>query len=86
MLFRIFYASLHNFNPRTREGCDPDFFPGMENIPTDFNPRTREGCDSVPRACPFAALQYFNPRTREGCDDRLSGNQSDIHRFQSTHP
>ena len=33
-----------NFNPRTREGCDP---PSSQTprTPSYFNPRTREGCD-----------------------------------------
>ena len=35
-----------DFNPRTREGCDPST--GLQcGSGVDFNPRTREGCDVV---------------------------------------
>ena len=36
-----------DFNPRTREGCDPT--PGRARLSDSsyFNPRTREGCDGV---------------------------------------
>ena len=35
----------HNFNPRTREGCD---YRGLTErvYRPNFNPRTREGCDT----------------------------------------
>ena len=35
---------LSHFNPRTREGCDPNGFGTVYKM-QDFNPRTREGCD-----------------------------------------
>ena len=55
-----------NFNPRTREGCDPRAFdhPARSRY---FNPRTREGCDMVVDN-QGSPTSYFNPRTREGCD------------------
>ena len=34
-----------NFNPRTREGCDPQLSLHAGQCRPDFNPRTREGCD-----------------------------------------
>ena len=43
---------VHNFNPRTREGCDVKATESNAEI-NDFNPRTREGCDHQARLHPF---------------------------------
>ncbi len=47
LLAGLIPAKEEGFNPRTREGCDPD-----STIPVpfavSFNPRTREGCDDTP--------------------------------------
>ena len=58
----------HNFNSRTREGCD--LLPTRINrhFP-DFNSRTREGCDPIPLLITGKAVN-FNSRTREGCDSK----------------
>ena len=37
----------HDFNPRTREGCDPSILDPRVPGRHDFNPRTREGCDRL---------------------------------------
>jgi len=42
--FRCLYVANHNFNPRTREGCDISI-PIRCRFISNFNPRTREGCD-----------------------------------------
>ena len=39
-------CTARDFNPRTREGCDPSGCPHCFS-PTYFNPRTREGCDAT---------------------------------------
>ncbi len=41
--------SIHNFNPRTRVGCDL-FVCCNVDVYVDFNPRTRVGCDDVLQA------------------------------------
>ena len=65
-----FRQDRRNFNPRTREGCDP--WADLTSTSTAyFNPRTREGCDLVGVLYPYH-YPDFNPRTREGCDPSLT--------------
>ena len=45
-----------NFNPRTREGCDPSSFAPVLPSPIYFNPRTREGCDAYAYSYPDNVL------------------------------
>ena len=55
-----------DFNPRLREGGDPDtrlLFSGLK----DFNPRLREGGDQKEQK-KKCWIFYFNPRLREGGD------------------
>ena len=57
----------NNFNPRTHEGYDHDFFTN-EKLPfNSFNPCTREGYD-VPLLVESNPGQDFNPRIHEGYD------------------
>ena len=57
-----------NFNPRTHEGYDHDFFTN-EKLPfNSFNPRTREGYDMIV-SVNNSIILCFNPRTREGYDN-----------------
>ena len=72
------------FNPRTREGCDPQRT-GRSAGSCDFNPRTREGCDISPRGRSDRSA-HFNPRTREGCDEDYTPVIDPETGFQSTHP
>ena len=56
-----------NFNPRTREGCDLEFFfleffHGIISIHAPV-----KGATVINAKWP-AAVFNFNPRTREGCD------------------
>ena len=56
-----------NFNPRTHEGYDHDFFTN-EKLPfNSFNPRTREGYDMIV-SVNNSIILCFNPRTHEGYD------------------
>ena len=55
-----------NFNPRLREGGDPNCRTSTTSA-VYFNPRLREGGDH-PRCRPAQFLLYFNPRLREGGD------------------
>ena len=57
----------HDFNPRTREGCDHGRHGDERHHQQHFNPRTREGCDHISMAGRNGRT-HFNPRTREGCD------------------
>ena len=57
-----------NFNPRTHEGYDHDFFTN-EKLPfNSFNPRTREGYDNKKFRSERTLSSDFNPRTHEGYD------------------
>ena len=51
-----------NFNPRTREGCDPRSLT-VSIVGTDFNPRTREGCDvrDSSNRSPSSSFQSTHP-------------------------
>ena len=60
-----------DFNPRTREGCDKEFY-YFQTQNLNFNPRTREGCDHL-QCLRSKHDYYFNPRTREGCDMVVGG-------------
>ncbi len=56
-----------NFNPRTREGCDPTnttspFMAGVISIHAPVKGATKS---SIKSSMQFV---HFNPRTREGCD------------------
>ena len=50
-----------------------------------FNPRTHTGCD-LPRSCNTPAYGCFNPRTHTGCDCIAYSPNTEMVRFQSTHP
>ena len=56
----------HDFNPRTRVGCDLGAS-GWSWSDTYFNPRTRVGCDTCTMIVGDRGTD-FNPRTRVGCD------------------
>ena len=45
LLYVLFMLVILNFNPRTREGCDPANGKAASAARRNFNPRTREGCD-----------------------------------------
>ena len=54
------------FNPRSREGSDPD--KSLRCFAQfNFNPRSREGSDRT-GSCTGATERNFNPRSREGSD------------------
>ena len=58
-----------NFNPRTREGCDPTnttspFMAGVISIHAPVKGATHWAYSH------FYSGYYFNPRTREGCDSK----------------
>ncbi len=62
------YMAKNNFNPRTREGCDPmrsgaSRLDHLISIHAPVKGATR-GDGSR-----WMAATYFNPRTREGCDN-----------------
>ena len=63
---------MHDFNPRTREGCDVDrvhkyLLAHRISIHAPVKGATR--LNGVPSTAP----SDFNPRTREGCDESTTG-------------
>ena len=73
------------FNPRTREGCDPNVFQSTASLAVSIHAPARGatggGDESVGMCSPC-----FNPRTREGCDGTYSHCRGENMKFQSTHP
>ena len=59
-----------NFNPRTREGCDPLYLTigDLRMLISIHAPVKGATSGRTVLDCP---LNYFNPRTREGCDTLL---------------
>ena len=45
--YMLYHLIPPDFNPRTREGCDPSDLDYQAPAIVDFNPRTREGCDGI---------------------------------------
>ena len=73
------------FNPRTREGCDPQPW----QSPYPHHPFQSTHPRGVRPASCWAwtpTSSSFNPRTREGCDHVLSSIFAPYEQFQSTHP
>ena len=59
-----FYQNVgHNFNPRTREGCDARAI-SQAREKRDFNPRTREGCDGYSQNSDVAAIIFQSTHPR----------------------
>ncbi len=74
----------HNFNPRTRTGCDAQMT-HLLHVGKNFNPRTRTGCDNrtVLNRLVILSFQSTHPhRVRRIIRIVLS----DRRLFQSTHP
>ena len=61
----------HDFNPRTREGCDAGrLLRGQHQRRISIHAPVK-GATNIKVRCYFFDI-YFNPRTREGCDSYTS--------------
>ena len=59
-----------DFNPRTREGCDPAVATHKQHVVHISIHAPVKGATGRRQSWPYQQ-QHFNPRTREGCDDEL---------------
>ena len=77
--------NVYDFNPRTREGCDP-YRVKVYLMPQDISIHAPvKGATFF--LFPGRSLWLdFNPRTREGCDASSWPYLMASGRFQSTHP
>ena len=75
-------SSLHDFNPRTREGCDGA---GTGSKSGDSRISIHAPVKGATTVCPLPHREicYFNPRTREGCDVLKKPKQG---RFKNFNP
>ena len=75
-----------NFNPRTREGCDPANGKAASAARRNFNPRTREGCDPFGADEPRVESPISIHAPVKGATTLASIAEKSATIFQSTHP